>query len=190
MNCLVYAERTSMTIVKSFVTSNVANGFPYSMLQFVDAEIVMNRVSIVNNNETGIFQGNLEFVRSKVSLTDTSVVNNLADWGPNLYVTNSSCVFSNISFFYNKAYNLNQLSRTIEVTNSNIFLYNNTTFYGNVNLYILVSYIVNGYFIISDESLPTTLQCDKSSILCHDDPSDMLFGKLNSNCTFSDQCLF
>jgi hypothetical protein len=190
MLCLLYAERTSMTIVKTFVRSNFVDGYRYSMLQFVDTEIVMNRVSIQNNNETDIYQGNLEFVRSKVSLTDTSVVNNIADLGPNLYVTNSSCIFSNVSFFYNQAYNLNRFSRTIEVTNSKIVLYNNTKFYGNVNICVFYdSQLANGYLIISDESLPTTLQCDKSSILCHDDSSYMLYGKLKSNCTFSDQCV-
>ena len=62
----------------------------------------------------------------------------------------------------------------------------NSLFFGNTNIYFSGSDFVNGYFIFSDDF--TKLNCDKKSVLCYDPNGSKLFDKLQSNCTFSDQC--
>lgn len=172
---------------KTTVTSNTADGNPHSMLDYLDSKVNMDIVSISDNTELGLNRGNLEFVRSNVSITNSNVTNNLADLGPNLYLVNSTCLFNKLSFLYHEAFNLNDFSRTILITNTKIMMYD-TLFYGNENSFIISSIFLDGYFIESNDNL-SQINCDKKSLLCYDPDGDLLYGvDTESNCTFSDQC--
>lgn len=180
-NCLLSTDRSNITILKSSITNNEANGFRYGgyrygMLSFRDSTVNMNAIAVISNRQIAFYgQSDLEFVNSNVSMINAYIYNNYAHNGPNLYVTNSHCVLTSVTFFFNGADCFYCNPRTMELTlYSSIMMYN-TTIYDNLS----PSYNY-GYLILTDSSIE--LFCDEKSYLSYN--YELSDGNIQGNCTF------